>query len=94
MSDADLKAVKSEAKRTTTTVVFRDAKFEIDPGEDWVMDFLHWTDRDKITLALEVALGSSQYEQLRAMTPRPKLREYMGLLEQIGSTLSVGLGEA
>lgn len=94
MSDADLKALAAEAKSTTTTVVFRDTKFSIDPGETWVMDFLHWTDRDKITLALEAALGTQQYEQLRAMTPRPQLKEYMQLLEQIGSTLRVDLGEA
>ena len=94
MSDTDLKALAAEATGSTATVVFRDAKFTIDPAEDWVMDFLHYTDRDKITLALEVALGPEQYEQLRTMKPRPKLREYMQLLEQIGSTLRVDLGEA
>ena len=94
MSDTDLEALKTEATGSTATVVFRDAKFTIDPAEDWVMDFLHYTDRDKITLALEVALGPEQYEQLRTMKPRPKLREYMQLLEQIGSTLRVDLGEA
>lgn len=94
MSDTDLEALKAEAKDATATITFRDAKFTIDSAEGWVMDFLHWTDRDKITLALEVALGPAQYEQFRAMTPRPNLKEYMQVLEQIGSTLRVDLGEA
>lgn len=93
MSDT-LNNLKNEATDTGQDIVFRDVTFRIAPGEDWVMDFLHYTDRDKVTLAIEAALGPAQYEQLRALNPRPKLPEYMALLNQIGSTLGTGLGEA
>lgn len=91
---AAVDAVKDEAAGAQATIVFRDQKFLIDPAEDWVMDFLHYTDRDKITLALEVALGTEQYTRLRQLKPRPKLGEYMQVLEQIGSTISPNMGEA
>lgn len=89
-----VQALQAEATGTLITLTFRDRKFSIDPAEDWVMDFLHYTDRDKVTLALEVALGADQYTELRAMNPRPKLREYLQLLDQIGDRIGSGLGEA
>lgn len=91
---ADRLPAQDEATEANRTIVFRDQKFTISPAEDWVMDFLHYTDRDKVTLALEVAIGPEQYATLRAMTPRPKLREYMALLDQIGSTIDPNMGEA
>jgi hypothetical protein len=94
MTDKTTDAVKAEAANTDRQIVFRDQKFTINPAEDWVMDFLHWTDRDKVTLALEVALGQQQYNRFRAMTPHPKLGEYMQILEQIGSTIDPNAGEA
>lgn len=93
-SEDTTEQIKTEAAAKATVVVFRDQKFTVDPAEDWVMDFLHYTDRDKITLALEVALGKAQYDRLRALKPRPKLTDYMAVLEQIGSTIGPGMGEA
>lgn len=88
-----LDAVKAEAKQQPAVVVFRDVKFTIAPADSWLLDFAHWADRDKITLALAAALGETQYEKFRTLQPRPSMTEAGELIEQIVSAFKLDAGE-
>jgi len=92
MSD-NLDALRTEATTADASVVFRDTKFTIPPADTWLMEFAHWADRDKVTLALEAALGTEQYERFRTLQPTPTMTEAGQLIEQIVSAFGQTAGE-
>jgi len=90
---SDLDAVKAEALGEQATIVFRDAKFQVAAPDTWLVQFAHYADRDKITLALEAALGAEQYERFLALKPSPSMTEVGQLIDQIVSAFNVNAGE-
>ena len=86
--------IKREALQQEQHITWRDRKFVIAPADDWMLDFLHFVDREQLTLALESVLGAEQYEEFRTSQPRPKMTELQGLLGSITSAFGVDVGEA
>ncbi len=86
-----VEAVRAEALSESQTVTWRDMKFTIAPPEEWMMDFAHYWERDRPTLAIEQMLGSDQYEQFRAAKPKPADLEV--LVETIQSAFGLTPGE-
>ena len=86
-----VEAVRSEALSESQTVTWRDKKFTIAPPETWMMDFLHYWERDRPTLAVEQMLGPEQYEEFRAAKPKPADLE--ALVETIHSAYGMTSGE-
>jgi hypothetical protein len=86
-------ALKADAVFKTAKVTFRDQSFTIASPDEWLMDFAHYADRDKITLALEAALGAEQYVTFLGLRPKPTLTEAAQLMEQIVSAFGLSQGE-
>ena len=86
-------AAKAEAKPSPKKITFRSTEFLIEPPDAWLLDFVHFAERDKVTLALEVALGDDQYATFRALQPHPTLADVGALIEQIVGAFSLNLGE-
>ncbi len=87
-------AVKADALGESRKVTFRTAAFTVDSPDDWLMDFMHHSDRDQITLALEAMLGPEQYAEFRALRPRPKMSEVSAFLNSVLSAFGVDPGNS
>lgn len=84
--------VRAEALQQSKTITFRHLKLTIPPPDDWLLDYVHFTDRDQITLALEAMLGHEQYEAVRTLSPRPKMSEMNALMASAQSAFGVDSG--
>ena len=84
--------VRSEAMAVAQSVTFRATSFTVAPPDEWLLDFLHYSDREQVTRALEVMLGTAEYERFRTLTPRPKMSEVEGLMASILSAFGVDSG--
>lgn len=86
-------AVRAEALGEPVTVTWRATSFVVPPPDDWLLDFSHWAERDRLTLAVEAMLGAEQYEAFRTADPRPKLSELQALIAQVMSGFGLDAGE-
>ncbi len=84
-------ALQSEALSESRTVTWRDMKFTIAPPETWMMDFMHYYERERITLAIEQMLGTDQYEEFRAAKPKPA--DFDALVGTVHSAYGMTPGE-
>ena len=85
---------RAEALQESKTITFRDLKLTIPPPDEWLLDYVHFTDRDQITLALEAMLGHSQYEAVRTLKPRPKMTEMNALIASAQSAFGMDPGNS
>jgi hypothetical protein len=83
---------RAEALQESKTITFRDLKLTIPPPDEWLLDYFHWSERDQITRAVEAMLGHEQYEEVRMMTPRPKLSEINSLMLSARSAFGLDAG--
>lgn len=84
--------VRAEALGATQKVTFRDTAFTVSPPDEWLLDFLHYSDRAQVTRALEAMLGTAEYERFRTLTPRPKMSELEGFMSSVLSAFGVDSG--
>ena len=88
-----LKPLEKDDPAATRKVTWRRYKFEIEPMDTWVVKFSHHAERDRLTLALEAALGAANYTKFIEADPSPTLREAEGLISTITSAFGVTPGE-
>lgn len=88
------RARKAEADAEAITVTWRQHKFTIAPPAEWQMRFQHYADRDKYTRALEVMLGTEQYEEFVFAEPPATQAEMQALGNAVFSALGLDSGEA
>lgn len=86
-------AVQSDAMKQPLSITWRDLKFEVAPFDDWALSFSHHMERERLTLALECALGPTQYGLFMASDPAPRLTEAQQLIVQITTAAGVTPGE-
>ena len=89
-----IEQARAEALQEAKTITFRHLKLTIPPPDDWLLDYVHYTDRDQITRALEAMLGHAQYEEVRTLTPRPKMTEMNALLDSAMSAFGMQPGNS
>ena len=83
---------RAEALGESKTITFRDLKLTIPPPDEWLLEYVHFTDRDQMTRALEAMLGHEQYEAVRTLQPRPKMSEINALMLSAQSAFGVDPG--
>lgn len=67
----NLTALQAEAAGKPIEIPWRDRTFSIDPPEDWSLLYMHYTERNQPTMAIEAMLGAKQYAEFMAARPKP-----------------------
>ena len=67
----NLTALQAEAAGKAIEVSWRDRTFRIDPPEDWSLQYMHYTERNQPTRAIEAMLGPKQYADFMEARPKP-----------------------
>lgn len=92
-NDRALQALESDALDKPQEVTWRSTKFTIAPANGWFLRAQHHIERGQMTQALEVMLGSEQYEQWLFGEPPPAPLDGAALANQILTAFGLDAGE-
>lgn len=85
-------AAQREAERDgTVTITWRDQQFTIPAVmDDLPGEFLEYSEEGKATKMVAVVLGSKQFRAFKEAKPKPKVRDYNQLADQIAEVYGFG----